>query len=176
MRRDAILVGWVLLVAAAASPCLAHSAPFHFRIEVSVSAKSNDVRDRVSSYLDRELRSLGDVALVDDHPSYEIEVVALKIKNRNGFSAGYALSTVVVQPFYSTFLLALVKSPAKGFVRRATSNLYYQPLQWLNTDSTGHLERICKDIIATFDAQVLEPQRKFMRSLEENSRKGKGAK
>lgn len=68
------------------------------RVKVTVSAPDN-IKGAMSSYLNRELRSLNDVELVDTNPFWEIDVVAMELKTVGGYTSGVALSTVIIRAF-----------------------------------------------------------------------------
>ena len=62
-----------LLVVASCLVAVAQSAePFKYRIKLTISGKRDeDYRSRLESALNRELRTLGDVAVVETDPFYE---------------------------------------------------------------------------------------------------------
>jgi hypothetical protein len=159
----------VVLGAIVALNLSAHAADTHkprFSVKVKVSLSSDDsIMTSVSSYLNRELRSLGDVELVDNDPEWVIFVLALEIKREARRTNGVALSTVFIRSFNNKVLGPLVEPKFKDAVLDLTSNLsYYNNTNHsLNVGATEDLQEMCKEIIAKFDMKCLEESRKIFR-------------
>ena len=61
----------VLLIATLATvSCLHGQVARYLRVKVVVAIDEKEFRDEVQSYLERELRSLGDVDVVEDRPRF----------------------------------------------------------------------------------------------------------
>ncbi|GAH41599.1 unnamed protein product, partial [marine sediment metagenome] len=56
------------------------------------------MKNKIRSYLSRELRSLGDVSIVDEHPDWEISIIALEVR-RSGYKHGVSMSVLILSPF-----------------------------------------------------------------------------
>ena len=68
------------------------TASSKFRVAVIVSG-DDSIKSRVKSYLSRELRNLGDVIQTKNNYEYEISVVTMAVRNKNGYKTGVVLST-----------------------------------------------------------------------------------
>jgi hypothetical protein len=145
---------------------------FSAKVKVSVSAP-DDIKDLVSSYLNRELRSLNDVEIVDNNPDWEIEIVAMELKTVSGYKNGIAISTVILSPYNNQALSEFFKPEFKESGLLITSGLSWYSDQMLNVDSSDNLQELCKTIVADFDSRELEPSRKFFRNLKETRQKSK---
>jgi hypothetical protein len=89
------------------------------KVRVRVSADDSMKRETLS-FLTRELRSLGDVEVVDTAPDYEISVVALETSSRGStVPTGYAVSAIVTAPID----LTLVKNQGEA-LRPSNAKLY----------------------------------------------------
>ena len=142
---------------------------FSAKVKVSVTAEGN-IKNRVSSYLNRELRALNDVELVETNPEWEISVIAMELKSVGGTKTGFALSTVILISYDNRLLCSFFEAEYKALeytaaVVKETSSLYLRPSQWLNIGSTDDLQRICRDVVADFDMKHLEESRKLYRRM-----------
>lgn len=144
----------------------AQDAKFSCRISLDVSAKEQ-LRVEATSYLSRELRSLGDVIVTDSDPTFIVQIVA--IETHAGERAnGYAFSVVVLEPI----------SP--GIARMMTANMNPKDKDlWSGylsrrSDVADHfiqtgpeLQELCKSIIASIDTDVIEKERKGWQSYQD---------
>jgi len=137
---------------------------FPVKAKVSVLG-SESIKSSVSSYLNRELRSLNDVELVDDDYEWEIRICAIEIKMQTGQKAGFALSSVIIQTFYNRPLSLWVKPRHLDYVLDLTSGLSYYPIQRLRVGGPEDLQEMCKDVIADFDTQRLKPRLPSQKNL-----------
>ncbi|MCP4339451.1 MAG: hypothetical protein GY799_11325 [Desulfobulbaceae bacterium] len=138
-------------------------------VTVKVSAPE-DIRDSVNSYLNRELRSLGDVELVDNG-EWEISVVAMEVKATGGGKRGVALSTVIIQHFDPQFFQIMFQPKYIEIGIKEMSDLSYPPEQWLMVGRRNELQQLCQEIIIDFDTKILEYERQFFRQLKESVQK-----
>jgi hypothetical protein len=80
-----------------------------FKVKVTVQADEG-IQNSVSSYLNRELRSLGDVDIVDNNPEWELRVLGGELHSIGGYKSGVVLSTIIITPFRGNFLSSAFKS------------------------------------------------------------------
>src|SRR5215467_1700638 len=66
------------------------------RVSVDVSAK-DEIKNEIISYAGRELRSLGDIVIVESKPNYRISIVAITTHNQANQETGYALSVTATE-------------------------------------------------------------------------------
>lgn len=140
---------------------------FSARVELSVSS-SEQITGEGTSYLSRELRSLPDVTIVEQDPDWLMSVVALEVKTKGGYTAGVAISIVILKP-YKTAPLKVVVGPLtpdkEKLVDMATTDLYSYQGQWLRTGASSELKELCQGIIADFDSKHLDKDRKFHQEM-----------
>jgi hypothetical protein len=134
-----------------------------FRVKLLV--KSAEHSAAVTSYIGRELRSLNDVVMVEEHANYVISILVLQLRNRNGTNAGIAFSTMILEPYDKSFLLKSLDAKTKPFVEAHMGEVYRHPRQWINTGGNEDLQNIAKEIVADFDGQILEADRKLFREI-----------
>jgi hypothetical protein len=139
---------------------------FSAKVKVRVSANEN-IKGSVGSYINRELRSLNDVELVDSNPEWEINVLAMETKTVSGYKSGFVLSTVIINRFDNQMLLAALPQNYKEAASKMTSSLWWYPDHWVITGSTDDLHKLCKEIVADFDTKHLEESRKSFREIKE---------
>jgi hypothetical protein len=137
---------------------------FSAKVKVSVEGEES-VNSSVSSYLNRELRSLGDVELVDKDHEWEISVLILATRSVGGQNMGFVLSTVIIPTFSNQWLREYLIPKYQDLVLNITSGLSYYPKQWINIGGTKDIQEICKRIIANFDTTCLEENRKVFRQI-----------
>lgn len=116
-----------------------------FRIYVSVDHENENTEALMSSWIKRELRSLGDVRIVSfDAAAYIFSVVAIEGATVTGRKTGSIAMAI-------------------AFYMRSSTNpdLYYRPNLWVQTGGIENLERLCKRIVAGIDANRLEPIREL---------------
>lgn len=128
------------------------------RVKLTVSA-SGGIRDAVSQCLDRELRTLHDVQMVNDTPEWEISVLALSVQSTRGYRGGIAMSAVFLPRFDNEKIARLFQSTGKTAGLAQTSNLWERPGHYLHIDASDRLEVMCKQVAADFEARKLDRNR-----------------
>ena len=134
--------------------------PTKFRVYVEVSGA---LKTEAESYLKRELRSLGDVEIIDMGGVYDLSVVIIESKYKSsGTKTGQISYTYMGLKRFNPFNLT-AKLPREHFdtVFDATSNLYYFPEMYgigINKERT-ELKQLCQKIVADFDTKLIEPDR-----------------
>ena len=131
------------------------------------SRTETEFEKRVKSYLARELRSLGDVNIVDENETFRLGVVAVQNK-ASGKIIGYSISLVVYIRLSSEYLAENLSE------RGSLSKDQREFLNWLTAVGiyvpTGHilstegpdeesLRRLCSNLITTLDINTLEAHR-----------------
>lgn len=145
-----------------------------YSARVQVEVHAGEQTSTIASYLKRELRSLGDVEIVENNSEWLIRIRAEELLYENGVKAGaIAVSTVIVRPFdnrsFSRFLQPKYKDVGSYF----TSGLVSFYGQKLMLGPTSNLQEVCRNIIADFDSGILDGERKNFRTLQESLKKTK---
>lgn len=146
----------------------------HPKVEVEVSAGSS-IESLVRSYLNRELRSIPDVVLVDDDGDYTLTVVAMKVGGETG-TLGVVLSSVVMEAVSAAGLLRVaVKGSGVQLSQEQLSRMTefaqrqgeYGTIvsQRLLAGPQNSLQARCQNIVADFDGEQLETYRRTVRNL-----------
>jgi hypothetical protein len=148
---------------------------YECRVQLSVSA-SEDIKSILQSYLARELRSLGDISLVDDEADFKVIVIGMNTYSDNNTMIGYTIATTIVEPFDNqlmlTFLRASTSNPnIADTIDKLTKNLCIYHTTIINTDSD--LKRLSGTIVANFDSDYVEADRKLHREIHELTDKTK---
>lgn len=155
---------------------------FNPKVKVDVSANDN-INGEIVSYLSRELRSLGDVIVVDEKPDWTISIVALELTNKGGNNTGVALSILILSKPHSP----LIEMGINDLYRLKKINKFeMDSLQqminidfglvteyeghWLRTGSPDNLRDICNGIVADFDSKYLEPTREYFQKLKNTNK------
>ena len=153
------------------------------KIKVSIEINYDDsktIKSQLESYIKRELRSLGDVEIVDPGKAkYKIVLVGFNTTyEATGKETGYISLTVIVvskAPYRVHIMEGIAKyldryhkdikiDTSKAWnlaTELSTSPLYYMPSLELLFLDKNNLHQKCKEIVAEFDADKLEPFRKI---------------
>ncbi|MCY4404617.1 MAG: hypothetical protein OXD54_18780 [Candidatus Poribacteria bacterium] len=124
---------------------------FQFKVFVEINCKDIQTKTLIESWIKRELRSLPDVSVIHNHRNagavISIAVVETPFGEIKRFSIGYSYYLLYFDdntPCCSVPVLA---------VAAGTTSL--------------HLEGVCKQIIASFDINLLEPARKSVQGFNQ---------
>jgi hypothetical protein len=141
-----------------------NSSRYSAKVKVNISA-ADSIRGAVSSYVNRELRSLTDVEIVENDPEWITYNLAMELKTVDGYKSGVAISTVIVSAVDNQLLSGWFQPEFKDIGLKVTSGLAGYPDQWLSVGSADDLQKLCKDIVADFDTKHLEcPVQREMRA------------
>ena len=142
------------------------------RVKLQVSA-SEELSPLLISLLSSELRSLGDIAIVETEPEYTIGLIA--VTNRvGGRVVGYTLSTLVESHLTEGALNLLseelktsaYKSLLVGLVKGMSSVSEHS----ITAISPEDLERTCKKIVADVDVKTFQVSRDLQQKINDAAR------
>lgn len=168
MKKIIVILFLIIII----SPKIIFSEQHLFKVQVEVSGEEG-LKNRVYSYFARELRSLGDVTIVNYDPSYVLKVVVIETTLLSGSSVGYAVSYVLLAPYtkksFDSFLESAGFNPYdkkfKAFRDSFDGTVFQFRNHLLQTGSPESLRNICEEFVTRFDAKHLEPARIFWRNL-----------
>jgi hypothetical protein len=129
---------------------------FQFRVEIEVTA-DDSIKSEVSSYLNREIRSLGDVVITDNDPHLKISVLATE----NTVPKSYVISVVTSTPFSDMWKQKLagdLSERTKSFWVKFMSDKESINQHFVQIGSD--LSQVCKKVVALIDSEDIEPNRK----------------
>ena len=137
-----------------------------FQVYVHITVEDESLKSLMESYIKRELRSLQDVDVVytRDEMPYEIAIVAMELKKASGHkSGGVAFAVNILYPFDNRAIEPYVisKEVWDTFVNLPTSGLYHHPYLSVHVGDRANLKGLCQTLVAMFDADHLEPSRKW---------------
>ena len=122
----------------------------------------------MKSYVNRELRALGDVVVTNnaDESEYLLSIVVSPV------SGGYAISVLTAEHSASDIAKILLKQEG---VKPDTIDLvtaYMKPMyqiagHWLQTCPSSDLEKTIKEVVANFDVDTLQMHRDIDRIMKE---------
>lgn len=188
MKTLALLLVPALLAVVFISIAIADSEKVEFpkystTVELDITA-DKEITNEVYSYISRELRSIGDVKLVEENPDWVINVVAMQTENIAGHSTGVVFSVVVVTELHSVSILLEIVKWAFGISPKELKETMYIGLEnaftavtaghseirahWLRVGSTEHVQRICQGIVADFDTEHLKIAREMHKEMTKN--------
>jgi hypothetical protein len=140
-----------------------------FSVQLAVSGDPLITTD-LQSCLNREIRNLGDVRLVDSDASYSLSVVGLATQF-DGRTVGYTASALILDHTGAHRLAAAqakgVTTAAEVLDRMKAGTLALVPNIKQLGRNVSHvlmqyrdLPRLCQNIVATLDTETLEPARR----------------
>ena len=134
------------------------------RVRISVIA-AEKVSGLISSFMAIDLRQLGDVVITDKDPEWHLAVTGVEL-HTGGKRTGVAISTVIMEPVRETVIRSIITVLEKeGSMPAALQVLKSKQLvevksSWLRADADTAMRQLCRGIIADFDTQYLQPERK----------------
>ena len=136
-----------------------------FSVRLKISAQG-DMKSEIESYISRELRSLGDVYLVDNDEAYRIGIIAFELINTGGRKDGYAVTALITSTFPTDLLATVLSSHgvSKDGVKtwRDIADEHERVERFiLDTCGRSDLRKVCEQIVIDFDTKILEPIRKL---------------
>ena len=86
--------------------CVAQAPPkYSTTVQLLVSAEDASLNSEFTSYLSRELRGLGDVAIVDVKPRFVLNLIVLKLTSEERrLISGFAVAVLIETPESGEFL------------------------------------------------------------------------
>lgn len=155
------------------SLCLAQNSAnkFSCRIAVEVEAKGQ-LQEQVSSYVNRELRGLGDVLLVEDKPTIRVKILAIKNTSADsGQHLGYTLSLVVTRLLdiesLKTIIAGQVKKDDFSLIENYLDERYTLIEHYLTVGGPNSLKNLCEEIVTQLDVSAIEIERKDWQKRQE---------
>lgn len=83
--------------------------PFKITVKVNITCDNPVKEDIFRSYIDKELRTIDDVKLVNVNPLVTINVIIMDVKNERDFSYGYVLSWAITSQVRNVLAIWAVK-------------------------------------------------------------------
>ena len=138
-----------------------------FQVDVEVSCDNSVLASEIESYLNRELRSLGDVEIVDNRfNEYYLSLLVIENSYESGQKTGEV--TIAILGLLSIDrkkIFALQKNydiPAEVFADATFDAVfgYRNDCHFrLMTRSLQNIKLTCEQIVAGFDTEMIEPER-----------------
>lgn len=165
-RKGLILFAFfVASVVLCSIPALGVESETRFHINVQISADPA-IKTLVRSYLNRELRALGDVDLVDMKADWSISIICAQIESIGGYPPSVLLSIVITERYPNAAIVSMLPAESKQLGDDITSNLYLARDHWVRSGSQENLQQICSKIAADFDILYLEKERQRWRNVQ----------
>jgi hypothetical protein len=96
---------FVLILFVATLPCAAQStAKYSAKVQLSISCEDDSLKNQFNSFLSRELRSLGDITIVDAKPAILVNLIVVKLSTIKGQSSGFSVAILIMSPQRADFL------------------------------------------------------------------------
>jgi hypothetical protein len=94
---------FVLILFVATLPCAAQStAKYSAKVQLSISCEDDSLKNQFNSFLSRELRSLGDITIVDAKPAILVNLIVVKLSTIKGQSSGFSVAILIYLDYEST--------------------------------------------------------------------------
>jgi len=182
MKKLLMLAVVVLLMWGPAMRSAAHAGQrdvlaFSARVQLDVSAQK-EIERKVTGYLTREFRLLGDVVLVETNPEWVLSVIAAVLENESGDKTGMVLSVTLLAPFDARFFKEYVtpdcvqNSPRlKNFIDVSLADLYQLRDHWVEVGPD--LASVCNSLVENFNKRHLDERRKIWQAILEDLQKQK---
>ena len=147
-----------------------------FSKKVKCDVKS-DIGNEILSYLNRELRSLDGVIVVDNNPEALLSILAMRTRTRGGVETGVVFSVVIHSilsndsfKFWLSNAFHLGDERVKD-VQFAKDGLYTFQFHSVYLGANDDVRSICQKIVADFDINYLDQDRKNYQALFDQIKK-----
>jgi len=175
--RHIVMLAFVVMFSHAGVGQVSFPEKWSGRVSVEVQADVEQLRNDITSYVDRELRSLGDVSVTDSEPTYVLEIIAAKVHNTGGAPLGTSISVLITRPLVGrSYFDMWLKDKVASETIDALANYYAGAVEvvghstWYGAD----LQVQCRNIVTGFDTRVLVPARKVYKDwIEQQKRQRK---
>jgi len=139
-------------------------APQKLTIRVQVVLSVPDtITSQISNAMDRELRSLTDVELVDKNPTYVIRVMGLPARIGKRVS-GYALTFLTVEPLDPVAVDRVINVDIPMNMRTALKTYINGSERFLSQQMRitppDHIQDECREIVANINSKLFEETRR----------------
>lgn len=159
-----IVCGFLLMLSGVA---IAKSGNKVFRVYVDVSGDPN-IKSLITSYITRELRSIGDIVVVDSKPDYKLIIVAIEDHTTSGKKFGFSLAITILEYYREDIFRFMLKEKYKDSFRSIMADLCEFKNLLVMCDSDKNLRSTCSKIVANLDNEYLEPSRKFRQRIKDS--------
>lgn len=124
----------------------------NFKVSLTVEANDKKSEEIIRNYVSQKLLALGDVELTDTDAYYKILIKGIEDEHGSGRETKYTLSTVI------SWRATCEKAD------RQKKSCYVFDNQFLVQGNAATLQSLCEKIVATFNADSLEPLRPPVKS------------
>jgi hypothetical protein len=135
------------------------------RVQVILSVPET-ITSQISNAMNRELRSLADIELVDNNPTYVIRVMGLPARIGKRIS-GYALSFLIVEPLVPDAVDGVITANIPMNMRTALKSYISGSERFLSQlmriIPPDRIQDECREIVATLNAKLFEETRRRLR-------------
>lgn len=138
-----------------------------FRIYVEVDGDPN-ITSLITSYITRELRSIGDIVVVDSKPEYKLIIAAVETKTTGGEKLGFSLAIVILEYYPEDIYSYMLKEEDKDSFRSIMADICFFKRLLVMSGPYRSLRSICSEIVAEFDNEYLEPSRKLSQRIKDS--------
>lgn len=142
---------------------------FQCRVAVNVSAEPG-LKQQISSYINRELRALRDVVLVDENATIRVSIIGLQDRTVAGRDLGYTLALVTSRKLETSLVEGLtigrIEAQASAILREYLADRYEMVDHFLQAGAQDELKKICEALVAQIDEQVEAERKAWQKYLE----------
>ena len=142
-RALAVLIAFLSIVVLFTGWARSQTPERKITIGILLSGDYKPIETEIRSYLARELRSLGDVEIVEAGGDFDLQIILLKTETKGGTFTGYTVSMSVTE-----FVICAGK----------VHELFVTA--FLHTAGKDDLRKLCEGLITSFDSTVMEKRRK----------------
>ena len=139
-----------------------------FRVEVQVTA-DNLIRSQIASNINRALRTIPDIVVVDGNPHYRFQILASEVYTRQGNPVGVVLSAVAIRPVDVELLKPLLREEFTQLMPLVSAAIGGDQIHlghWVVVGAENEIGILCEKIVAGFDSTTLESLRKLAEKLK----------
>lgn len=137
--------------------------PPNFRIAVEVTVTNNDLRERVTGYLTRELQNLRDVAVTSEDPDYKLYAMVMQVRTSDDRRMAYVLGVSVAGFFPDGYFDSILREDLANAEeikqRLGEVTVYRNQFMSLAGPTEENLQQVAKNVVTKLNYHVLRPER-----------------
>ena len=150
---------------------------YRFKVAVDITCDNENIKNLIESHIKRELRNLGDVRLTNINESlHAIRIIALSNKyelsrqDTGNMSIAYMFLSedrglLSIMPVVRTMIREEKLAEFDRLVK-IHGKCYFSPYLGVAHYQKDNVNKLCRNIVADFDIESLEPVRKWIEELK----------
>jgi hypothetical protein len=156
-----------LLCALASGLLLGQDQNWRTTVSLEITA-TDELKQKFSSYLSRELRSLGDITVKEKGGVLTLYITAMRVSNKSNQPTGLVIWVQMIRPLDFSLVELLLKTEVTTSTIGALRNWLegYELIEYGSLYAGDEVRERCTKIVNDIDAKVFQPMRKSYQNIQ----------